>query len=329
MRRVLVPLHVPNVAPLVPRSAQIVSLAGETMGTTWSVKAVTAMADRHILSIVETALALVISQMSQWESQSDISRFNRAAAGSWHGLPDAFYSVLRCALDLARDTDRAYDPTIGALSELWGFGSSGRRSSVPDRSDIDAARQRCGWRKISTDHGRRAVLQPGGVQLDLSSIAKGFAVDLVSETLSKRGIADHLVEIGGELRGSGVKPDGTPWWVALEGGDGAADGTIAALHELSVATSGDARRYIKAGGLTLSHTLDPRTGWPVPEALTSVTVFDRSCMKADALATALTVLGPDRGFDFASARDLAARFVIRDAAGLQERMTPGFAAMLG
>jgi thiamine biosynthesis lipoprotein len=328
MRRVLVPLHVPDIAPLVPRAAQIVSLGGETMGTSWSVKAATAMADHHILSIVENALALVIAQMSQWEPDSDISRFNRSSAGTWHMLPDEFFSVLRCALDLARDTDGAYDPTIGALSDLWGFGASGRRIDVPDRPDIDAARQQCGRRDVRLDHDRRAVLQPGSVQLDLSSIAKGFAVDLVSETLSKRGITDHLVEIGGELRGSGVKPDGSPWWVALEGGDGAADDMIVALHGLSVATSGDVRRHIKDGGRKLSHTLDPRTGWPVSDKLTFVTVFDRSGMKADALATALTVLGPEEGYDFAAVRDIAARFIIREATGLQERMTPAFAAML-
>ncbi len=178
------------------------------------------------------------------------------------------------------------------------------------------------------DHERQAALQPGGVQLDLSSIAKGFAVDLVSETLSKRGVTDHLIEIGGELRGSGVKSDGSPWWVALEHDDGEADDTIVALHGLSIATSGDARRHIKDGDRRLSHTLDPRTGWPVSDRLTSVTVFDLSCMKADALATALTVLGPDEGYHFAVARDIAARFIMREATGQQEKMTPAFAAML-
>jgi thiamine biosynthesis lipoprotein len=328
MRRVLVPLLVPDIAPLVPRAAHIVSLEGETMGTTWSVKAATAVADRSILQIVENALALVIRQMSQWNPDSDISRFNCAAAGTWQKLPDEFFSVLRYALDLSHQTDGAYDPTIGMLSELWGYGAAGRRDDVPQESDIETARRQCGSRSVLLDHGRQTALQPGGVQLDLSSIAKGFAVDLVSETLLKRGVADHLVEIGGELRGSGVKPDGAPWWVALEGGDGKLDGAIVALHGLSVATSGDARRHIKDGERILSHTLDPRTGWPVPANLTSVTVFDRSCMKADALATALTVLGPESGFDFAAARDIAARFIIREAIGLQERMTPAFAAML-
>ncbi|ARQ00984.1 FAD:protein FMN transferase [Pseudorhodoplanes sinuspersici] len=328
MRRVLVPLHVPGIAPLLPRAAQIVSLAGDTMGTSWSVKAATAIDEGHVLKIVENALAMVIAQMSQWEPNSDISRFNRATAGTWHALPDEFFSVLKCALDFARETDGAYDPTIGALSELWGFGASGRRDDVPDQTDIDWARGHCGWRSIRLDHDRRAAFQPGGLQLDLSSIAKGFAVDLISETLSKRGIADHLVEIGGELRGSGVKPDGSPWWVALEGGDGAADDTIVALHALSVATSGDVRRHIMERGRRLSHSLDPRTGRSVPDTLTSVTVFDRSCMMADALATALTVLGPEKGGDFATARDIAARFIIREPTGLLERMTPSFAAML-
>ena len=328
MRRVLVPLHVPDLAPLVPRAAQIISLDGETMGTTWSVKAATAIADQHILQMVENALALVIQQMSQWEPNSNISGFNRAAADAWHDLPDEFLFVLAYALDLARETDGAYDPTIGALSELWGFGSSGRREDVPDRSAIDTARQHCGYRNLRLDHERQAALQPGGLQLDLSSIAKGFAVDLVSETLLKRGVTNYLVEIGGELRGSGVKPDGSPWWVALEGGDGKPDGVIVALHGLSVATSGDVRRYIKDGERRLSHTLEPRTGWPVSDQLTSVTVFDRSCMKADALATALTVLGSDEGYDFAVARDIAARFIIREATGLREQMTPAFAAML-
>ena len=298
------------------------------MGTSWSVKAATTMTDGPLLQIVENALALIIAQMSQWEPNSDISRFNRACSGTWHALPDEFFSVLRCALDFARKTDGAYDPTTGALSELWGFGASGRRDDVPDQIDIDWARGHCGWRGIRLDRDRQAALQPGGMQLDLSSIAKGFAVDLVSETLSKRGVTDHLVEIGGELRGSGVKPDGSPWWVALEGGDGAADDTIVALHALSVATSGDVRRHIKVGDRRLSHTLDPRTGWPVSDHLTAVTVFDRSCMKADALATVLTVLGPEKGFDFATARDIAARFIIREPAGLRERMTPSFAAML-
>ncbi len=324
MRRVLVPLHAPDVAPLAPRAAQLVSLSGATMGTTWSVKTISGASERALRGLIESSMALVIAQMSQWESDSDISRFNRAAAGSWNVLPDELFGVLQAALDLARDTHGAYDPTIGALTDLWGFGPSGRRSDIPDPTAIAEASAQCGSQRVKLDRSRRAAFQPGGVQLDLSSIAKGFAVDLVSEALSKRGIADHLVEIGGELRGSGTKPDLSPWWVELEG----ADDLLIALHGLSIATSGDARRYVEDGGRRLSHTLDPRTGWPIADTLASVTVLSSSCMKADAFATALSVLGAEPGYRFACERKIAARFLLRGQGGEVERMTPAFAEML-
>jgi thiamine biosynthesis lipoprotein len=329
MRRVLIPSHVPTLAPLIPRAAQVVSnvvsLAGETMGTTWSVKAVTRISPEHLSPLIERCLSLVVAQMSQWQSGSDLSRFNSAPAGKWHALPDEFFLVLQYALALARDTGGAYDPTLGALTELWGFGVSGRRRAKPDPSAIDQARVRGGWQRVPLDASRRTACQPGGVQIDLSSIAKGFAVDLVSAALIKCGITDYLVEIGGELRGSGTKPDWSPWWVEIEG----AGDLVIALHGISIATSGDARRYIDDGGRRLSHTLDPRTGRPIADDLASVTVIAASCMKADALATALSVLGMEEGMRFAAARAIAARFVIRGAGGPVERMTPAFAEMVG
>jgi thiamine biosynthesis lipoprotein len=332
MRRVLIPSHAPTLAPLAPRAAQVdsqvvrevVSLDGETMGTTWSVKAVPSIPRSQLHALIERCLSVVILQMSQWDPRSDLSRFNAATAGSWQELPKEFFKVLQGALALARDTGGAYDPTIGALTDLWGFGASGRRKGMPDGAAIDCARSAIGWRRVRLDVRRAAGCQPGGVQLDLCSIAKGFAVDLVSETLSGRGAADHLVEIGGELRGSGTKPDGSPWWVSIEG----APDLVIALHGLSVATSGDARRYIEQDGRRLSHSLDPRTGRPVSDALASVTVLARSCMDADALATALTVLGAEEGMRFARERDIAARFVLRGAGGLAEQMTPAFSEML-
>jgi thiamine biosynthesis lipoprotein len=328
MRRVLIPSHVPTLAPLAGRAAQVVSnvvsLAGETMGTSWSVKAVTRTPPEHLGPLIERCLSLVVAQMSQWQSGSDLSRFNSAPAGM-HALPDEFFLVLQYALALARDTGGAYDPTLGALTELWGFGASGRRRAKPGPAAIDQARARGGWQRVTLDASRRTAFQPGGVQIDLSSIAKGFAVDLVSGALVKCGIADYLVEIGGELRGSGTKPDLSPWWVEIEG----ACDLVIALQGISIATSGDARRYFDDGGRRLSHTLDPRTGRPIADDLASVTVIASSCMKADALATALSVLGMEEGMRFAAARAIAARFVIRGAGGPVERMTPAFAEMVG
>ncbi|ALD93712.1 Membrane-associated lipoprotein involved in thiamine biosynthesis [Cupriavidus gilardii CR3] len=172
------------------------------------------------------------------------------------------------------------------------------------------------------------------MSIDLCAIAKGYAVDAVSAWLSARGVSHHLVEIGGELRGEGVKPDGMPWWVELESppaaDDAAADAarTVVALHGLSVATSGDYRRYFDSGGRRYAHTLDPRTGYPVSHALASVTVLHRRCMMADALSTALTVLGPEAGMAFATQRGIAARMLLRTPSGFTERMSPAFAAML-
>ena len=171
MRRVLLPSHVPTLAPLAPRAAQIVSevvsLGGEALGTTWSVKAVTRLAERDLRSIIEPCLSLVVAQMSQWEPLSELSRYNAAPAGSRHRLSDEFFRVLQYALDLARDTGGAYDPTIGALTELWGFGASARRADIPDATAIEAALQACGWRRLSVDETQRSVVQPGGLQIDL------------------------------------------------------------------------------------------------------------------------------------------------------------------
>ena len=334
-RRVIVPLDVPALMPArAARDAKMVSLSGETMGTTWSVKCVLSrqMSVESLRAGIQVPLDSVIAQMSTWIESSDISCFNHASANSWHKLPQDFGFVLAYALSLAEETGGAYDPASGALVGLWGFGPASRPRSVPALDEISGARSCCGWRHIKRDK-TRGVFQPGGVELDLSSIAKGFAVDKVSASLHARGLHDHLVEIGGELSGQGIKPDGGPWWVALESFPSKADGAkgahdaVVALHGLAVATSGDHVRFFEQGGERFSHTIDPRSGYPVTHALTSVTVIHSSCMKADALATALFVLGPEAGFDFAAHHSVAARFVSRVDDGYAERMTPQLVAM--
>jgi FAD:protein FMN transferase len=340
-RRVLVPPLDPThlAQPAVPSGPQpLLALGGETMGTTWSTKL--ALPDTvslpAVCAAIGDALARVIAQMSQWEAESDLSRYNRAAPGTWHAIPAAFRQVLDGALATARDTGGAYDPTIGALVDLWGFGPAPRRKAPPDADAIADAiadiRARGGWQRVAIDGDR--VKQPGAVRLDLSSIAKGYAVDLVSQELVALGVRDHLVEIGGELRGEGVKPGRQPWWVALEEPFGAARDTVVALHGLSVATSGDARRFFDLGGRRYGHTLDPRTGYPVDDRVAAVTVLARDCMTADAQATALTVLGPEAGMAYAIRRDIAARFLLRPPARPgaakrpEELVSPAFAQMM-
>lgn len=335
MHRVLIPVALSAPPPSPDPRGQVRQWSGQTMGTTWSVSAVLAPArdDASIAAGIDAVLDAVIAQMSNWSDGSDVTRFNRAAADRWVMLPDDAFTVLQAALRTARDSGGAYDPSAGALVDLWGFGPAGQRGTAPSADEVARVRASCGWQRLEVDAAHRRVRQPGGASLDFCAIAKGFAVDAVSRFLDAQGIAHHLVEIGGELRGQGLKPDGMPWWVELEtpsaeGSEGDGTRTMVALLGLSIATSGDYRRYFEQDGRRYAHTIDPRTGYPAAHALASVTVIHRDCMMADALSTALTVLGPQAGMDFARRHALAARFLVRTPAGFDELTTPAFAAML-
>ncbi len=320
-------------APERPPSDLIWSLSGETMGTTWSVRLVPppGAAQGDFAAAVEEELARIVAVFSPWEADSEISRFNAAPAGTW-ALSDDFWALLTQALDLADDVSGAVDPSLGALVDLWGFGPPGPRSvllPLPSDEEVEAARAVSGWQKLRLHREAQAAIQIGGMKLDFSGIAKGHAVDRVSDRLSALGATSHLVEIGGELKGRGVKPDAQPWWVEIEAVAGSpAPRTVAALVDLAMATSGEGRRAFPHEGRLYSHTLDGATGRPVDNGLAQVTVFDASAMRADALATALTVLGPIEGPELAEALGLAAHFTERTPDGLIERMTPAFAAML-
>ena len=313
------------------------TLQGQTMGTSWCVKLVTSPhANLHALhASIESQLDLVVAQMSTWEATSDITRFNHSAAGTWHSLPVEFFTVLACALQTARDSEGAYDPTIGPLVLAWGFGATQRATQVPTVEELAAARELIGWQKISLQTESRSVCQPGGFQLDLSAIAKGHAVDLVARHLRTKGIPAALVEVGGELFGYGRKPDDSPWQVLVEAMPDQQDedeeenpARVIALEGLAIATSGDHWHAFEQQGTRYSHTLDPRTGSPVQHAPAAVTVIAADAMHADAWATALTVMGGEAGFSFAESRGLAARFVTRTDSGLKERMTEAFKARL-
>ena len=311
------------------QTASVHALHGETMGTTWSVKLVaTPRADLHALhASVQQQLDLVVAQMSTWEEESDLRHFNRAAAGTWQPLPGAFFMVLSCALETARESAGAYDPTLGALVAAWGFGANAQDRCVPDSHALAIARERVGWSRLQLRPDGTA-LQPGAVELDLSAIAKGFAVDLVSRSLRDREVKAALVEVGGELYGYGRKPDGSPWQVLVEASS--EDETeqdepcVLALDGIAVATSGDRWHAFEQSGEHYSHTIDPRTGRPVQHAAAAVTVIADEAMRADAWATALTVMGSTEGLAFAQARHLAARFVTRSDSGDVVAMTDAF-----
>lgn len=332
MPRVLVPAL--TTPPARPVGGSVRAFGGATMGTTWAVKAVLPATTNlpALEAMVQRALDAVVAQMSPWEPLSDLSRYNRAAAGSWTMLPAATAAVLRRAIEVAEQSAGAFDPTLGALTDLWGFGPRPFSGKPPLADDIAPLRDAGGWTRLTLDGD--ALFQPGGLRLDLNGIAKGFGVDQAAAALDRAGVRSYLVEVGGELRGVGAKPDGQPWWVELErpppNGLTANDAerTMVALHDLAVATSGDYRRFFDHDGRRYAHTLDPATGAPTTHATISVTVLAKDCMSADAWATALTVMPPDAALAFAARHDLAALIVSRGPDGLEERLSPALRAML-
>lgn len=286
------------------------------MGASWSLQAVgaTSLAAEG----VQAALDLIVAQMSQWEAGSDLSRFNRAASEMWWHLPPEFGHVVDAALMIARASGGAFDPCLGALTERWGFGTSHPLDGVPDAADVHD-------RRIDFDPDTRRIRRSAGALLDLSGIAKGYGVDLAAEWLLAQGVRHFLLEVGGELRGEGIRPDGQPWWVDVEMPPTSSGAPYRiALHDLSAATSGNYRRGFTIDGQHYSHSFDPQTGRPIVNAVSSVTVLHRSCMMADGWATALTVLGPAAAIAAADAQGLAACVV----AGDREYLSREWRAML-
>lgn len=296
------------------QDAPVVELGGETMGTTWRLRlAAPEGFDRAATAqAIAARLDEIVAQMSHWRTDSVLGRFNAASPDRWTSLPPDFAGVMTAALAIAEVSGGAFDPAIGALVNIWGYGPVAVQEA-PTPAQVELARQHSGFRKLRFDLERQCLRQPGSLHLDLSGIAKGFAVDALAALLRERGCNHFLVEIGGELAGSGLRPDGDPWWVDLETPTPDVAPLRLALHQLAVATSGD---YVRG-----RHTLDPRSGWPVEHAM-AVSVVHRSAMLADAWATALSVEPPTAMRVLATRESLAVRALIRGAGGTREWISP-------
>ena len=298
------------------------TLHGPSMGTRWSasIDADNTMVLATLHQDLAAAVEQVDEQMSPWKPSSDLMRLNRAPVDDWVDLPAEILEVLDCALDVRRLSAGAFDPCVGALVDAWGFGAV---RDAPDAQAIRAARQSTplaahGYMELDRPSGRarkRATLQ-----LDLCGIAKGYAVDRMANVLQQHGVRHALAALDGELRAVGGQASGVPWAVALErpeAGHRAVHGVIE-LEDLAVATSGDYRRYLEVGDTRLAHTMDSRRCAPVNNAVASVTVLARTCMHADAWATALLVAGPDEGLTMAQRMGMDVLFLLRRAEGLME-----------
>ncbi len=312
------------------QQARVHVLEGWTMGSTWRVS-VAGAGDLQLVPLkaaIEAKLGELDQQLSGYRDTAELAELNQSRVGAWRRLPPHLGAVLRFGLALHKASDGAFDVSVKPLVNLWGFGAAEPRTSLPSDADIAAARARLGSDMIELSDDGKRVRRRADVNVDVDAIAPGYAADVISALLRSRGLPDHLVDIGGELKAAGHKPDGSVWRVGIEQpqmSHGSVTRVIR-LADVGVATSGDYRDYFEIAGRRYSHTIDPATGRPVEHNLASVTVLAPTGLAADGYATTLMVLGPERGMAWADARGLGVYMLIRDANGrFIERYNAAFA----
>lgn len=318
------------------RTPEVSGFDGRIMGTSYSVR-LAQTPDDALAQQIHAVLQDVDANMSTWRGESELSLLNVSTDSDWQPMTAATTQVIAHALDASVASHGAFDATVSPLVDLWGFGAgaakhgAGARGKKPQGQEIRQIMASVGHDAIEVDMQANAVrkLTPTA-QLDLSGIAKGHAVDRVAGALDAAGITDYLVEVGGELKARGRKPDGSAWRVAIERPVAGQRDVFRAINLVNraIATSGDYRNFFDNDGQRYSHSIDPRTGAPVGHELASVSVVAESTMAADALSTTLMVLGPDDAMAFARRHQIAAHLILKSSAGLEERYSEAFEHLL-
>lgn len=313
-----------------------VRITGPTMGTSYDLKLVPAPGQTipaDLKTRVDALLARVNRQMSTYDPDSELSRFNRNPSTDWVAVSPELQQVVAEGLRTSELSGGAFDITVGPLVNLWGFGPEPRRDQVPSDEAIAQARDRVGyWRLHAREEPPALKKDRADLYVDLSALAKGYGVDQLAALVEASGIHNYLVSISGDLRAKGHNGKGQPWTVAIERpvpGQRAVERLIR-LGDHSVSTAGDYRNFFEQNGQRYSHIINPRTGRPVPQTLVSVTVVSQRDIEADATDTALLAAGPEFGFQLAKDHHLAAFFILvsPDGKNFQERYTPEFEPFL-
>lgn len=309
-------LAMPVVLMACKPSDLVFEISGSTMGTTYNVVAIDPsqrLTKTEVRAAISRALADVNAQMSNWDPSSEISRFNALADTAPRRISPALADVMQAAESVYYASEGRFDTTMGPLIELWGFGALGARHR-PDEGAIAAAQIRSGHRNtLRLGDGSMRKVQ-SDAQVYLAAIGKGYGADQVGRELAALGIKDYLIEIGGDLYAAGHNPDGLPWQIGIEtpdSGNRSVMGVIG-VSGLGLASSGDYRNYFEEDGRRYSHVIDPATGYPIEHRTASATVLAENAMLADAWATAMLILGQDRGLEIAESQNLAVLFVERD-----------------
>jgi len=319
--------------------AKVVALSGNTMGTTYNITAVgipDTVSKNRLSSAVETILADVNAKMSNWDKASEVSLLNASDASRPVSVSADFMTVMTAADDIHALSDGMFDVTLGPLIELWGFGSRKPEDQIPADADIENALTFVGQTRVLTlDRGTSTISKSDPkVGVNLSAIAKGFGIDAVAAGLKKLGIDNYLVEIGGDLVTAGHNQHGEAWRIGIEKpepGEKAVE-LIVKLAGKGLATSGDYRNFVEHEGMRYSHIINPVTGRPITHRTTSVTVVAENAMIADAWATAMLVLGAERGLKIAEANKIAIYVISRkkngNAGAYVTEMSSAFDALL-
>ncbi|TKB45060.1 FAD:protein FMN transferase [Thalassotalea mangrovi] len=312
---------------------QELQITGYTMGPiVYTVKLIAnkqQVEESNLAADVDELLVSLNKKMSTWDKASELSLINQGSAGKTYTISDELLVVLNESVRLAQLTQGSLDVTVGPLVNLWSFGPENRPETIPSEQEIAAAMDKTGINKLNLQ-GNVLRKQQDELYVDLSAIAKGYAVDKVAELLEQKGYHDYLVDIGGEMRIKGNKIDNKSWRIAVEK---PISGTRAVQKVIipgdnAVATSGDYRNYFEVDGVRYSHTIDPASGWPINHKLVSVTVVHPSAMTADGLATAIEVMGPEKGFTFAQQHRLAVYLISKTEQGFQEQSTDAFEQLI-
>ena len=310
-----------------------VEITGNTMGTQYSVK-LPRLLDGHDAAKLKTSIDTLLDgenvQMSTYMDDSAISVFNASRSVDWQPVSGDLCKKIETSQAISELTGGAFDITVGPLVNLWGFGPGEMIDEPPSEDSIAALMAVTGFDNLHTDCAQDALKKDvAGLMVDLSAIGKGFAADRVAQLLAAAGYKDFLVEVGGELSIRGMNAKGEPWAIGIEAplANQRRPHTVVHLTNTGMATSGDYRNFFEADGKIYSHTIDTRTGRPVTHTLASVTVVDELASRADALATALLVMGPEEGMAFADSEDLAVLMLIRTNGGIEERQTAAFATL--
>lgn len=314
----------------VDEATQQIVLNGSTMGTTYTIRVVPAETEidpKELAEKIKVELTHINQAMSTYIEDSEISEFNKSRSTNWIPVAKTFLEVTKSAIQIHNETNSAFECTVKPLLQFWGFGPNRKIPKEIDVEQLKKVRSIVGTQFLKIQSSPPALKKSiPELEIDLSAIAKGDGVDRVAAVISTYNPKGYLVEIGGEIRVAGLKRDGSKWNLAIEKPvvDSRENYQIIKKTDCCVATSGDYRNFVLIDGKKYSHTIDPRTGYPISHQLASVTVFEKTCRKADALATSLMVLGPDEGYNWAQENNVAAMFLIYSDEDIVEKSTSLF-----